>query len=222
MVNNIDSIVNFIIKANKLVWGFVTNILPAIIALIGTGFTIHYTKKNSINQIELQKELNTKQQNFQKEIRALNEKHLTNLKNKELSANIIAKQRIDWLQNVRNATSDFISSYYELMNDFMSKVTEKEHKEHLKEYNKNYHLLCLYYPTKDDKGVLNDDHDILVKKLEALDKEVKYIAKKHKINFDNRQISKVRMYEADQALNNFIKESTSYFKYVWEQAKDME
>lgn len=65
--------------------------IPALIALLGTAATIYFNKKTSNEtreaneeiaekQRRLQLDLNTKQQEFQNEIRNLNEKHLTDLK----------------------------------------------------------------------------------------------------------------------------------------------
>ena len=214
-------ITNFIVKHYKMILSFVASIIPAIIALVGTGFTIYYTRKNANGQNELKKELNTEQQKFQKEIRYLNERHLTALKNKELVANIIAKQRIDWLQDVRTVTSEFISSYFNLISDFMAPTDLKKHSDNLSKFNKHYYLLCLYYPLKDEEGNINKDHQVILERLQEFYKVIKEVQEKHPINISNKIQSGIDTEKLDYYLEKFIEQSTLYFKIVWEDAKSM-
>ena len=213
-------------------WKQFNSYAPAFIALIGTFATIYFNKKTSNEnrnaneeiakkQRLLQLGLNTKQQEFQNEIRNLNEKHLTDLKNKELVANIIAKQRIDWLQDVRTVTSEFISSYFNLISDFMAPTDIKKHADNLNKFNKHYYLLYLYYPLKDKKGNINKNHQVLLDSLENFYHVVKEVQLNHSINTTNKIKSGIDTEKLDYYLDKFIEESTLYFKLVWEDAKSM-
>lgn len=202
--------------------------IPALIALLGTAATIYFNKKTSNEnrkaneeiaekQRLLQLDLNTKQQEFQNEIRKLNEKHLTDLKNKELATNIIAKQRLDWLDKIRNFTGEFIVAYYNLIGDLTMEVTKEEHAEHLRQYNKYYRLLFLYYPLVDKNGKSNEDHQNIIEALNKLDNQVKST-----FNFQEQyKHFPLNTQQLDEDIEEFMIQSTLYFKQVWNEAKLM-
>lgn len=140
-----------------------------------------------------------------------------------MAANIIAKQRIDWLDKVRLLTGEYIKYYHAVMDDLMYSPGIEKHKDNLEQYNLNYYLLLLYYPLMDKEENENLDHKRIIQKLMDLDELVNAEFLKHRdlLKKPANEVNYIDISELDDALFEFVNESSIYFKQVWKEAKNM-
>lgn len=144
----------------------------------------------------------------------------------KLKAEIIGKARIEWLQNAREISVEFLNSYTELINTVMTTRDLSEHRKVLEKYNNNMYKLKLYYPVKRKNGEPNYDHVKIVNTLNELEKNFKNFSSEIKDIIKNDidpqiRISNMDIKNLDSNVEEFIMKSSIYFKKVWEQAKEL-
>lgn len=144
----------------------------------------------------------------------------------KLKAEIIGKARIEWLQNAREISVEFLNSYTELINTVMTTGDFKEHRKAIGKYNNYMHKLKLHYPLKRKNGKSNKDHEEIVNTLNELEKNFKDFSSDIKDIIENdidpkRTISEMETTKLDSNIEEFIRKSSIYFKKVWEQAKQL-
>lgn len=84
-------------------------IVCAIISLIGVLTSCFFTNRRA-------KKINEDNNEFQKSFNQVNNQLMEKLNQKNIDANLKAKARIEWIQNVRNTSAELISLYYQLLN----------------------------------------------------------------------------------------------------------
>lgn len=144
-----------------------------------------------------------------------NNRVLKELKEQELSANIISNARIKWLETVRLHSAELIKNCIAVTSN--ENITrEGDRQENYEDFIKYYYLLKLYYTEKDKENSDNEDHKKIISELDRLYKKIvdefKYVTEKNG-EFDGEGIKKI--------IDNFTTISSDYFKKVWEEAKDI-
>lgn len=103
----------------------------------------------------------------------------------KIKAEILAKARIEWLNNARFHTTDYITAYYSLINELMSpSVNYQDYKDIIKlthynnlkkkteDFNRQETLLKLIYNVNDKYGNCNIDHMKLVNSIDTIQRRV--------------------------------------------------
>lgn len=199
-----------------------TSIFSGFISLIVCFISVSYNNSIANNNRRLTKE-NVNQQ--------LSENRINN--NKALNANVLSNARIEWLQKARENTAELVSNFFSITESFPSigsKISKQETKEISASFSKFFtsvYLLKIFYNVKDKNNNINEDHEALHEKLNALDQSVDQFQKNyfiHIVNVDgNVPIDfNERMSDLHKLLEELIEESSRYFKQVWEEAKNFE
>ncbi|KKK33926.1 hypothetical protein WN59_09975 [Salinicoccus sediminis] len=139
------------------------------------------------------------------------------LKKTEITATVISKSRIEWIQDVRKLMSDYISQSYvlkEIVNSIFNGyfISNKTKQKYYHEYYKllKYRDLLLLY-ISDSK-----EHKEIVKLIECLHEKTMF-------NLSERNLSKEKKenYHKNQreAAEKLRVEARDYFKNLWEEAK---
>lgn len=156
-----------------------------------------------------------------------------------IKADILAKARIQWLEKARTCTTDYITAYYSLINELMSPdviykddedIIRLTHYNNLKKKTENFDkqetLLKLIYNVNDKYGNCNIDHLKLIKSIETIQRRVAQFTMIYKnIAIDciseGQPIPKMDTSLLDDCIEEFINESSVYYKQVWEEAKKL-
>lgn len=77
--------------------------IPFVGTILGIGANVYISFRQSKKQNEFQKKLNHQQQEFQKE-----------MTQKQIDANLKAKARIEWINEVRSLSASIISGFAEI------------------------------------------------------------------------------------------------------------
>ncbi|HHE2689808.1 TPA: hypothetical protein ACO6SU_002685, partial [Enterococcus faecium] len=113
------------------------------ISLIGTiGITIYNqrsVKKQNAENERTQRMVRASQKDFEVQILAREQEFQEKLTQKQIDANLKAKARIEWINDVRGLAARFISNFYEL------KKNETDFEEKYIEIFKDAELLKLYF-----------------------------------------------------------------------------
>lgn len=156
-----------------------------------------------------------------------------------IKAEILAKARIEWLDKARFHTTDYITAFYSLINELMSPnvnhldgidINKLTHYNNLKkkteDFNRHETLLKLIYNVNDKYGNCNIDHMKLIKSIETIQRRVAQFTMIYKnIAIDciseGQPIPKMDTSLLDDCIEEFINESSVYYKQVWEEAKKL-
>ncbi|EGP4716572.1 hypothetical protein DUI35_10925 [Enterococcus faecium] len=129
------------------------------ISLIGTiGITIYNqrsVKKQNAENERTQRMVRASQKDFEVQILAREQEFQEKLTQKQIDANLKAKARIEWINDVRGLAARFISNFYEL------KKNETDFEEKYIEIFKDAELLKLYFGTYVDEKVTNTNYELL-------------------------------------------------------------
>ena len=106
--------------------------LTSIISSIFVGYSIHITKKGNKENIESNKEISNKVQQAE-DIR-------TEI---QIDANITWKARVNWIQNVRRVTAEFVTAIYKYVH--CDPYNEYEYNKNLEMVQEKKCLLILYF-----------------------------------------------------------------------------
>lgn len=153
----------------------VTLIAPVLTFVIGV-LTVLVTYINTKKSNDTIKQLEEENRSNNNEIVEKQNEFMRELKNKELNANIIAQSRIDWIQDVRKLTNEYITSgqnfmefifsyeYYKKNKDEEEIVTQVNlrHTNFLMSLNK----LMMYFPEYEShenlySGIKNKENEII-------------------------------------------------------------
>ena len=93
----------------RLSTGDLVVIGAAILSLIGVLISLFLTNK-------MTSKINEDNNKFQKDFNQTNNQLQEKLNQKNIDADLKAKARIEWIQNVRNTSAELISLYYQLLN----------------------------------------------------------------------------------------------------------
>lgn len=154
--------------------------VAALISLIVGGISIYNNRKT----LKLQKELNN--QNFK--------------------GNIVSAARIEWIQEVRKISVDFISTCYDLIRNTQFNEDESKILELKSSIEKSATLLILYFGPDEDNNKNNDFIVYLINLLTIkLTNREDYYPKEHVLKLD----------EELEVLRDFLR---IYFKAEWKRA----
>ena len=136
IINAFKTILDAIIEAPVAT----VSAIAAIISAIGAIYSIRVTKKENEQNIESTEKISDQVQKAEDE------------RNKaQIDANLVWNARIEWIQNVRRVTADFISACYSYLQNVES--AKKECQESLLLVQKHCNLLVLYFgPDKPPEG----------------------------------------------------------------------
>lgn len=187
-----------------LSWGDVAVIVAAIVSVIGVLINLFFTNKvnKTINKNnnELQEKLNQK----------------------NIDANLKAKARIEWIQNVRNTSAELISLYYQLLNS-----TDKDILfETFIESQKKAELLILFFGPEtqkqsqkkvsstciEDLEINEGKNDMIVEFLSDLNKDF-YLYYSKALKNEKSTLEKVRKESVLKMFENpidYVENGTSY------------
>ena len=127
-------------------------LLSFIGVLINTFFTTRMTKNINENNNKLQENFNQTNSQLQQELNKNN-----------IDANLKAKARIEWIQNVRNTSAELLSLYYQLLN-----LTDKSVLvETFKDFQEKAELLILFFGPETEKQNRETISSILLESVES-------------------------------------------------------
>lgn len=112
---------------------FITSVISSILS----GYSIHETKKGNKDNIESNKEIS-------REVQAAENKR----NERQIDANIVWNARVEWIQNVRRVTAEFIADCYKYMRAY-----DDSSKESLNLVVEEKKLLLILYFGPDGDGI---------------------------------------------------------------------
>lgn len=124
----------------------IATIIAAVIAAVAAIYSVRVTKKGNEKNIESTEKISKQVQN------AENERTKA-----QIDANLVWNARIEWIQNVRRVTADFITACYIYMQTDKNDVKQQYENQIL--VHKNKALLILYFgpDTSKEKGATASD-----------------------------------------------------------------
>ncbi|WP_204256375.1 hypothetical protein [Mammaliicoccus sciuri] len=224
-------------SANGFKWSSL--IAPALTFLIGVATvwaTFINTKKSNDTVKQLEKENRTNNN----EMLEKQNKFMRELKNKELNANIIAQSRIDWIQDVRKLTNEYISSgqnFMEYIYSYEYYTNNKDKEELVTQVNLRHtnflmalNRLMMYFPEYEShenlyNGIKNKEneeiHYVIYEMYNELKDYADFVIKggdKEKYAPKNNLSKDEFIREHFDKVQTFI---SIYLKKEWEKAKNM-
>ena len=141
-----DSVAN---KADYIEQGVVISIavISACISIITNILSSYANEKDKVEQLQRESTLRQQQEAFEEKWNQA-----------KIDADLIAKARITWIENVRIATSHFIAACYGLMRVVSNNYDDEMNKQHL--IAKENGLLLMLYCGPDSKPTDSDINDI--------------------------------------------------------------
>lgn len=121
--------------------------IPFVGTILGIGANVYISFRQSKKQNEFQKKLNHQQQEFQKE-----------MTQKQIDANLKAKARIEWINEVRSLSASIISGFAEI------KKNNTHFEDRYLEISKDAELLKLYFGAFEESDSKKIDESILLNK----------------------------------------------------------
>lgn len=138
------------------------------------------------------------------------------LKEEELNANVISNARIEWLEQVRKHTADYIENTNLLCYELTMEYDNKRFATFLSNYRKSHFMMKLYFTEIDHRKKINMDHAKIVSLLNEIEKEM--IKQMDNVNKNKNSID---INKIESIINKFCENISIYFKKVWEEAKDI-
>lgn len=132
------------------------------------------TKINENNH-KFQEDQRTKSEIFKTTINDINNNFQEKITNQQISANIKAQSRIDWIQHVRLATTNLIISYFEYWSNDNTK-------EYLNKVHESTILLSLYFGDKRNEYGMSISDESFFKEKKLENKRLMQVLKKTKDN----------------------------------------
>jgi len=147
---------------------YIEQVVVIIVAFIGAGtsiviniLTIHSNNKRTYLQNEHDDILRKKLFDHEESVRQQQESFENRWNQAKIDADLIAKARIAWIENVRVATSHFIASCYSLMRVVERTYDDEMNKQHLSA-KENGLLLMLYFGP--DQSVEKEYNNVVTNK----------------------------------------------------------
>lgn len=235
--DKIDVLYDIAIRKSNSSANWRLTIITALIAFLGVGLQVWISYKNEQSNKEFSSKQILLQNDFEKEEakkrRAFEEKW----EQKKIAADLIAKSRIDWIQRVRQdsseliaALSNFSSTTYSIgffmhqtnvqiydnlvtqrieeLSNFQIIISEKKSK------------LLLYFPQEDSDGKNKEILDSISKTCKIVQHQ-----KDSSIDFRNFDFSDIvnnssqYIDESEKEISNLSKKISSYLKTEWDKSK---
>lgn len=224
-------------SANGFKWSSL--IAPALTFFIGVA-TVWVTFINTKRSNDTVKQLEKENRMNNNEMLEKQNKFMRELKNKELNANIIAQSRIDWIQDVRKLTNEYISSgqnFMEYIYSYEYYTKTKDVEELISQLNYRHtnflmalNRLMMYFPEYESHenfhdGIKNRENEEIQIVLYEMYDELKDYAdfvesgeKKENYKPKNNLSNDEFIREHFDKVQTFI---SIYLKKEWEKAKNM-